>query len=56
MIVIGAGYFYAGVNYEGGKFLGGLFELLLGMYLGATGLLSLIAGGLGWLAIRLSRA
>ncbi len=55
VILMGAGYFYAGTNYEGGQMLGGIFEILLGMYLAATGLLSIIAGGLGWLAIRLSR-
>lgn len=55
IILIGAGYFYAGANYEGGQMLGGLLELLLGMYLAATGLLSVIAGGIGWFAIRLSR-
>jgi len=56
IILIGASYFNAGSNYAGGQMLGGLFELLLGIYLAATGLLSAIAGGLGWLVIRLSRA
>lgn len=55
VILIGGGLFLVGVSQVDGPMFAGLIEILSGMYLAATGLVMLVAGGLELLAFRLAK-
>jgi len=47
LMLVGGGYVVAGMNYQGGEMFGGVLDFLIGLYIGATGVVSVVAGYLG---------